>query len=448
MKKNFVWGAATAAYQIEGGYREDGKGESIWDVFTHEEGKILRNATGDVACDHYHRYKEDVALMAELGINGYRFSVSWPRIFPDGTGKVNEKGAEFYEKLIDELLSRGIEPYMTLYHWDLPQKLFERGGWLNPDSPKWFGEYARFLGERFGKKVKNFITINEPQCVLSGMCNTEQAPGMKYTLKDRLSAAHNLLKAHGAAVKALRSVAADARIGYAPCGWVMCPKDDSPEEIERACKAYFSMWKNDPTSTVAFFSDPVMLGDYPAEYYEWYKEILPDIREGDLELISQPIDFYCQNIYSGTHVSFDKDGNVVWEQFPSGSPLTAMDWEIVPEALYWGPKFLYERYGKPILITENGMANPDCVCLDQKVHDGARIDYIARYLRQLRRAEADGVDVRGYFYWSLMDNFEWHWGYTRRFGLIYVDYATQKRTPKDSFYFYQKILKEGGRLPE
>ena len=261
MKKNFVWGAATAAYQIEGGYREDGKGESIWDVFTHEEGKILRNATGDVACDHYHRYKEDVALMAELGINAYRFSVSWPRIFPDGTGKVNEKGAEFYEKLIDELLSRGIEPYMTLYHWDLPQKLFERGGWLNPDSPKWFGEYARFLGERFGKKVKNFITINEPQCVLSGMGNTEQAPGVKYTLKDRLSAAHNLLKAHGAAVKALRSVAADARIGYAPCGWVMCPKDDSPEEIERARKAYFSMWKNDPTSTVAFFIAPLILGD-------------------------------------------------------------------------------------------------------------------------------------------------------------------------------------------
>ena len=337
---------------------------------------------------------------------------------------------------------------MTLYHRNLPQKLFERGGWLNPDSPKWFGEYALFLGERFGKKVKNFITINEPQCVLSGMGNTEQAPGMKYTLKDRLSAAHNLLKAHGAAVKALRSVAADTRIGYAPCGWVMCPKDDSPEEIERASKAYFSMWKNDPASTVAFFSDPVMLGDYPAEYYEWYKEILPDIREGDLELISQPIDFYCQNIYSGTHVSFDKDGNVVWEQFPSGSPLTAMDWEIVSEALYWGPKFLYERYGKPILITENGIANPDCVCLDQKVHDGARIDYIARYLRRLQCAKADGVDVCGYFYWSLMDNFEWHWGYTRRFGLIYVDYATQKRTPKDSFYFYQKILKEGGRLPE
>ena len=271
---------------------------------------------------------------------------------------------------------------------------------------------------------------------------------MKYTLKDRLSAAHNLLKAHGAAVKALRSVAADARIGYAPCGWVMCPKDDSPEEIERASKAYFSMWKNDPASTVAFLSDPVMLGDYPAEYYEWYKEILPDIREGDLELISQPIDFYCQNIYSGTHVSFDKDGNVVWEQFPSGSPLTAMDWEIMSEALYWGPKFLYERYGKPILITENGIANPDCVCLDQKVHDRARIDYIARYLRRLQCAKADGVDVCGYFYWSLMDNFEWHWGYTRRFGLIYVDYATQKRTPKDSFYFYQKILKEGGRLPE
>lgn len=268
MKKNFVWGVATAAYQIEGGYREDGKGDSIWDVFSHERGKTVRGDTGDIACDHYHRYKEDVALMKELGVGAYRFSVAWTRIFPEGKGKVNEKGLEFYENLVDELLKNGIEPYMTLYHWDLPQKLFERGGWLNPDIPQWFGEYARVIGERFKGKVKNFITINEPQCILGGMSNTEQAPGMRYTLKDRLTAAHNILKAHGMAVKALRESVPDAKIGYAPCGWVMCPKDDSVEEIEKARKAYFSLWRNDPTASVVLFSDPVMLGDYPAEYYE------------------------------------------------------------------------------------------------------------------------------------------------------------------------------------
>ncbi len=439
MKKDFEWGVATAAYQIEGG-REDGKGDSIWDVFSHEKGRINNDDNGDIACDHYHRYKEDVALMADLGVTAYRFSIAWSRILPCGIGKVNEKGLRFYDDLINELLRRNIKPYITLYHWDLPQALFEKGGWLNPESPEWFAYYAGVVGKRYGDRVKDYFTINEPQCVLSGMKNTDQAPGLNYSLKDRLNAAHNLLKAHGAAVVALRKTVGNVRVGYAPCGWVMCPKDNGAEEIEKARKVYFGLWKNDPTSCVAFFSDPVFLGDYPKEYYEWYSDIMPNITDDDRKLISQPLDYYGQNIYSGTLIDIAPDGSMIWEGYPSGHAVTHMDWDIVPEALYWGPKFLYERYKVPVIITENGMASPDYICRDGKIHDSYRTDYIQSYINELKRAQSDGVDVKGYFYWSFMDNFEWQKGYSRRFGLVYVDYPTQKRIPKDSFYEYRKII--------
>ena len=440
MKENFVWGVATAAYQIEGGYREDGKGDSIWDTFCHDAGRTLNGDNGDVACDHYHRFREDVKLMAELKIDSYRFSIAWSRVIPEGIGAVNETGLRFYEELTDELLKYGITPYVTLYHWDLPQSLFERGGWLNPDSPAWFAEYTRVVAERLKGKVKHFITINEPQCVLSGMKGIDQAPGLSYTLKDRLTAAHNLLKAHGAAVQVLRECVPDVKIGFAPCGWVMCPKNDTKEEVEKARKAYFSIWKNDPTSCVSFFSDPVLLGDYPKEYYEWYGDIMPKITKEDLKLISAPIDFYAQNIYSGTYIDFAPDGSMVWEGYSHGQKITQMDWDIVPEALYWGPKFLYERYKKPIMITENGIALPDVVSRDGKVHDSYRTDFIERYVAQMKKAKAEGTDIRGYFYWSLMDNFEWRLGYSRRFGLVFVDYPTQKRIPKDSFHDYRSLI--------
>ena len=440
MNREFEWGVATAAYQIEGG-REDGKGDSIWDTFCHEPGRILNGDTGDVACDHYHRFREDVALMAGLGVTAYRFSVAWSRVLPEGVGRVNERGMRFYEELLGELQAHGIRPYVTLYHWDLPQALFERGGWLNPDSPKWFAEYAEAVASRFGGRAADYFTINEPQCVLGGMNGTEQAPGMKYTLRDRLSAAHNLLKAHGEGVRAIRRAAPHARVGFAPCGWVMIPKNDSPAEVEKARKVYLGLWKNDPTGCVAFFSDPVFLGDYPKEYYLWYKDVLPKITDADRELIAQPVDYYGQNIYSGAHIDIAADGSLLWEGFPSDHPRTAMDWDIAPEALYWGPKFLYERYKTPILITENGMASHDFPCRDGKVHDAYRTDYIHTYLAALDRVCREGVDVRGYFYWSLMDNFEWHWGYTRRFGLVYVDYPTQKRIPKDSFYEYRDLIR-------
>lgn len=442
MKDKLIWGVATSSYQIEGGYREDGKGDSIWDVFSHEAGRIKHGDTGDIACDHYHRYKEDVALMKELGITAYRFSIAWTRIYPNGTGEVNKKGVEFYNNLINELLKNSITPYITLFHWDYPQKLFEKGGWLNPESSKWFGEYAKTVGLLFGDRVKYFITINEPQCILGGHKGGGHAPGLKYTLKDQLQITHNLLKAHGEAVKALRSTVKNVKIGFAPCGWVLCPKDNTSEEIDRARRAYFTLWKHAPTDSVVLFSDPILRGNYPKEYYQLFKDMLPDIQAGDLELISQPLDFYAQNIYTGVYVTEKEKGNFIWESMPSDFPRTALGWNILPEALYWGPKFLYERYKMPLIISENGMANVDFISEDGKIHDPQRISFIEKYLSQLTKAKEEGVPIQGYFYWSFMDNFEWAEGYEPRFGLVYVDYKTQNRYKKDSFYYYQDIVKK------
>lgn len=443
MKEKFLWGVAASAYQIEGGAQEDGKGESIWDVFTHTSGKIARGETGDIACDHYHRYKEDVALMGELGVDVYRFSLAWTRILPDGIGRINEKGITFYENLIDELLARGIEPCVTLHHWDFPQKLYEKGFWLNPESPDWFEEYTRVVAERLGKKVKYFITFNEPQCILGGIDYTNHAPALRWTRKDQLQAAHNILKAHGKAVKVLREIVPDAKIGYAPCGWVILPRDNSPLEIERAREAYFKVWEDGPFYEPSVLSDPILLGDYPKEYYDIYKDILPDIQAGDMELISQPIDFYGQNFYTGAYATVDESGKLKIEQSKKvGQAQNFLGWDILPEILYWGPKFLYERYHLPLIITENGMSNCDNVCLDGKVHDAERIDFIQRYINAFKKAKEEGIPIKGYFYWSYCDNFEWDLGYAPRFGLVYINYETQQRIPKDSFFYYKNLIKK------
>lgn len=445
MNKDFLWGVATAAYQIEGGYNEDGKGESIWDVFSHTDGKIAHGETGDIACDHYHRYKDDIKLMAELGVKSYRFSLAWTRILPDGIGEVNERGMAFYEKLIDEMLFYGIEPCVTLFHWDFPQKLYEKGYWLNDESPDWFAAYAKIVGERLGKKVKYFITINEPQCIIGGLNGSGHAPSLKLSLRDRLRAAHNMLKAHGAAVRALRKTVPNAKIGYAPCAWVIVPKDKSKAEIETARAGYFNTWEQDPFAGPAFFCDPVFFGDYPKAIYERYGEILPEIKKEDLALISEPLDFLGQNIYAGAHVKKDKNGRLVWvNEIGQGAPKNSLGWNIVPESLYWGTKFLYERYKKPIMITENGCPNADVVCLDGKIHDAERIDYIERHLLSLKRAIKEAIPVLGYYYWSFMDNMEWNGGYDPRFGLVFVDYNTMKRIPKDSFYRYRDWIRKGG----
>lgn len=445
--KDFVWGAATSSYQIEGTGRDSGKGQNIWDVFTKEPGRVYEGHTGDIACDHYHRFREDVAYMKELGLKGYRFSIDWSRVLPEGTGKVNEKGIDFYNALIDELLEQGIEPYITLYHWELPYEIYKRGGWMNPEIVEWFGQYARLVAERFSDRVKYFFTLNEPQCFVGlGFLQGCHAPGVKAPLRDTFEMAHNALKAHGRAVQMLRAYGKqNVQIGYAPTSGMCYPEKETPKDIEAARKALFALpddlsnW----TWNVSWWSDPVILGKYPEEGMKKYEKYLPVITDEDMKLISQPIDFYGQNIYNGRCIRMGTDGRPEEVRRPAGFPKTATNWPVTPEALYWGPKFLYERYRKPIYITENGMACHDTVSQDGKVHDPNRIDFLARYLKNLKRA-AEEIDIRGYLQWSLMDNFEWDKGYAERFGIIYVDFETQERIWKDSAYWYRDLIRRNG----
>ena len=444
--QGFKWGAATAAYQIEGAKAEDGKSESIWDVFTRRESAIARGETGDLACDHYHRSEEDVRLMKDMGLNAYRFSLAWTRILPDGTGKINEKGAAFYSRLIDALLENGIEPFVTLYHWDLPQTLQARGGFLNPDMAEWFGEYAEAVKNLYGDRVKHFMTFNEPQCVLGcGYCMGIHAPGVQVSLKEQLSALHNLLKAHGTAAQILKSICG-AEVGYASCGCTYAPASEKSEDVEAAYERTFRFESDKPLDIISTFSEPIFTGKYPKEYYDYGEEILPKITAEDMKLISSvKPDFFALNIYEGKTVYRKADGGIGEITPAVGSPKTQMGWEITPVNMYWAPRFLYRKYGKKIYIAENGISLPDYIFSDGKVHDTYRAEYLRNYLRELRRAANDGeTQVAGYFHWSLLDNFEWAEGYKQRFGLIYVDYETMRRVPKDSFYEYRKIIAENG----
>ena len=450
-RKDFVWGAATASYQVEGAAYEDGKGLNIWDVFCKEDGHVYEHHTGDVACDQYHRYKEDVAIMKELGLKAYRFSVNWARILPEGTGKVNEKGLAYYDNLVNCLIENGIEPYMTLYHWDLPYALHQKGGWLNPQSPEWFYEYAKLMAAHFSDRVSHFFTFNEPQCTVGlGYVTGEHAPGLKVGPYDYFSIWHNVLKAHGRGVQAIREAAVrPVEIGMAPCGALYYPATDSKEDIEAARKANFSLPEADIRAVswdVAFCADPVFLGQYPEDIMKSFGQYFSKNAEKDLELISQPLDFYGQNMYNAVPVRADENGNPVRVDRYQGFPKTAIQWPVTPEVLYWAPKFLYERYQKPFYVTENGMSSHDWVSLDGKVHDASRVDFMHRYLREFKKAAADGVDLRGYFAWSLMDNFEWAYGYSERFGMVYVDYQTQKRTVKDSGLFYKDVIASNGEI--
>lgn len=444
--KNFVWGAATASYQIEGAAYEDGKGPNIWDDLC-KSGRILNRDSGEVACDHYHRYKEDIALMKECGMNGYRFSISWSRIMPEGKGKINPAGIKFYQNLVDELLKNGITPFVTLYHWDYPSELLKYGGWLNPESPQWFADYTRVVVEALGDKVKHYMTLNEPQVFVgAGYCGGDHAPQICYPIDMRVKIAHNVLKAHGMAVKVIRELVPDSKIGFAPCSTPTIPFSDEKQEVDSARECYFSIGpgENDWVWSLTWWSDPVFLGKYPeGDAFNRLKQYLPENYEEDLKLINQPLDFCGQNIYQGIYV---KKGERWAEHLPrkKGYARTAIDWPVTPEVLYWGVKFIYERYGLPVYITENGISCIDAVSLDGKVHDPNRIDFLNRYLLQLRKAAEDGIPVHGYFQWSFMDNFEWTLGYHERFGLIYVDYETQKRIPKDSFYWYKEVIKENG----
>ena len=445
--KDFVWGAATSAYQVEGAAKGYGKGLHIWDVFAGEPGHVFEGHTGDRACEHYFRYREDVRRMKEIGLQAYRFSIDWSRVLPEGVGKVNEEGIAFYDRLIDELLEQGIEPDLTLYHWELPYELYKRGGWMNPEIVEWFGAYARLVAERFSDRVSKYFTINEPQCFIGhGFLRGEHAPGLRAPLRDTFEMAHNVLKAHGRAVQMLRQYGKQPlSIGFAPtCG--MCyPETEKPEDIEAARQMLFALAEEDRdwAWNVSWWSDPVLLGRYPEEGLRRYEPYLPRITPEDMKLISEPIDLYGQNIYNGRCVRMGENGKPEEVKRKEGFPQTAMGWPVTPEALYWGPKFLYERYHKPIYITENGMACHDLVSRDGRVHDPSRIAFLTEYLSQLKRAAGE-IELGGYFQWSLLDNFEWAKGYSGRFGLIYVDFATQERILKDSAYWYRDVIRSNG----
>lgn len=443
--KDFTWGAAAASYQVEGGWNEDGKGLSVWDMMVRQPGKIWDGHTGNVACDHYHRHAEDVALMADIGLQAYRLSISWPRVMPEGTGRINQAGFDFYDKLVDELLAKKITPWVTLFHWDYPYDLFLRGGWLNADSPKWFAEYTTAVVDRLSDRVNRWMTLNEPQCFIGmGHLTGEQAPGVKLGMAEVLLAGHHALMAHGMAAQVIRSRAkSKPQIGWAPIGPLFYPKTNSAADVE-AWRQQCMVIEKDNFWASNWWGDPVVLGRYPEEGLEAYGPHLPKFKSSDFEIMKQPLDFYGCNFYHGYPIQAGPDGKPVRVNLPPGYPHTFTLWKVTPEVIYWGPKFLAERYKLPLVITENGLSNPDWVALDGKVHDYARIDFMIRYLRQIEKAIADGIDIRGYLHWSIMDNFEWNEGYKHRFGLIHVDYSTQKRTLKDSALWYRDVIKTNG----
>jgi beta-glucosidase len=409
-------------------------------MFCERPGAVNDASNGDVACDHYNRYREDVALMKALGYPNYRFSISWPRVMPSGVGSVSGDGLAFYDRLVDELLAAGIEPWVTLYHWDTPYELYLRGGWLNRDIVNWFSDYAEVIVDKLGDRVSKWMTLNEPQCFIGlGMQSALHAPGDRLNFKEVLLAGHHALLAHGRGVQVIRARAKKTpMIGYAPVGVVKMPATTSAEDVEAARTATFrnldkSVWSN------AWWNDPVFFGRYPEHELSVYGKDAPEPRAGDLELISQPLDFFGANIYNGQTVRAGDEGPVEVPH-PLGIGRTIYHWPLTPESLYWGPKFFYERYGKPIVITENGLGLSDWLHVDGKVHDPQRIDFLHRYIAQFKRAAAEGVDAMGYFQWSFMDNFEWYEGYKLRFGLVHVDYQTQVRTPKDSAYWYGSVI--------
>lgn len=433
--KNFIWGTATAAYQIEGGWNEDGKGPNIWDDFVHQPGKVEDNCTGDVACDHYHRYKDDVKLMKQMGVNAYRFSISWSRIIPDGIGKVNQKGIDFYNNLIDELLKNDIIPYVTLYHWDLPSALYLKGGWLNPESADWFEYYAKVVAENFGDKIKNFITFNEPSVFLGcGYLIGEHPPCFKLGSKDLLLAGCNILRSHGRAVKILKENNPDCIVGITLATQPLIPV--AKENEQEAYDSYFTCGLGYFIWTMSFWMDPIKFGKFPKQLLDEAGDLFPKISEEDMKLINQKIDFLGINIYEAKYA-----GN--FTRAP-GAAHTEVHWDIYPDALKWGVKLNQKRYELPIYITENGMSAHDWVSLDGKVHDPNRIDFLHRYIKGLRDAADEGCDIRGYFHWSLMDNFEWSKGYNPRFGLIYINYETQERILKDSAYWFKSVIESNG----
>ena len=436
----FIWGTATAAYQIEGAYSEDGKGESIWDRFCNIPGNVQDGDRGDIACDHYHRYRDDIKLMKTLSLNAYRFSIAWPRIFPQGKGKVNQGGLDFYERLVDELLDAGIEPFVTLYHWDLPQALQEEGGWANRDTVGYFKDYAAQVSKKLGDRVHYWITHNEPIVVsFCGHHSGVHAPGTK-DLSTALKVCHHLLLSHGEAVAVLRDNGDEkTRVGITLNLSPVHPASESKEDKEAAKKfdGYLNRW----------FLDPIYKGSYPEDMMALYGDKAPKIQAQDLGCISAKIDFLGVNYYSRNVVKADAKAPFLGlsQVKPSGAEYTEMDWEIYPGGIYEILKRIHNDYDAPLIyITENGAAFSDKIDKNGQVNDEPRIKYLKSHLLQAHKAIKDGVKLSGYFVWSLMDNLEWAHGYSKRFGLIYIDYPTQKRIIKASGLWYKKVIEKNG----
>ncbi len=443
--KNFTWGAATSSYQIEGAATAAERGASVWDALCARPGSVYGGHDGAGACEHVRRFRADVALMRDLGLKAYRFSIAWPRVLPDGTGRVHEAGLAFYDQLVDALLAADIEPWVTLFHWDYPLELYRKGGWLNAESPRWFADYTRVVVDKLSDRVTNWITLNEPQCFVGlGHQTGVHAPGDQLPLEQVLLISHRVLVAHGLAVQVIRERAKKTpHVGWAPTGDIPLPATEAAEDIAAARETYWAV-KNPGVWNHSWFLQPVLQGSYPEDGVRLHAGAMPAIAPEDMRTISQPLDFLGLNVYNGYRCRRAADGGVKVLPWAAGFPQTHNHWNVTPEVLRWAPRFAHERSGLPIVITENGMAGHDWVARDGAVHDPARVDFLDRNLRELRRAIQDGVPVLGYFQWSLMDNFEWAEGYRYRFGLVHVDYATQQRMPKDSAWWYREVIRTNG----
>ncbi len=415
--ENFLWGAASASYQIEGGVDEEGRGVSIWDTFSHTQGNIKNGDTGDVAADSFHRWQRDVQMVKDMGLGAYRFSIAWPRIDPNGDGSWNPKGFAYYDRLVDALLEAGVQSWVTLYHWDLPQALQDQGGWQSEETVQRYTAYEKQVAEHFKGRVRHWFTFNEPQCFIGlGYGSGEHAPGLHLPDGDLEICWKNFRLAHNLAYDALHQVDQDYLVGLASTGTVYYPASDREEDIDAARQLTFALPQG-----VRSFSHTLALED------------------------NRKLDFIGVNLYHGVPAQMGKYGPEA-VPFPTGFPRTAMGWPVTPEALEWGVRFLGERYQLPLYVSENGLSCTDRVFLDGSVHDPQRVDFLTRYLQALRRGIRAGADVRGYFHWSLTDNFEWAEGYAQRFGLVYVDYPTGTRIPKDSARWYRKVIKSNGAL--
>jgi len=434
LRRDFIWGVSTSAFQIEGATREDGRGPSVWDTYC-QSGAIANHDTGDVACDHYHRYREDVALMQRLGVQAYRFSVAWPRVLPQGTGAPNEKGLAFYDRLIDALLAAKIEPWLCLYHWDLPQALDDRGGWTVRDSVSWFADFAALVAKRYGDRVKRFATFNEPSIfTLFGLgFGGKRATSSTDALH---RAIHHVNLAHGAAVDTIHTHVPGSLIGCIHNVQPALPSSPADTQAAAICDAYWNK----------AYPDPQSLGIYPPHLQA---AIEPHMQAGDLARIKRPLDWFGLNHYSPVFVKADADVPLGYSfgATPPEVPLTPIDWPIMPEAFRDTLRMVAERYALPVYVLENGFGSRDQPDANGAVIDNDRIAYLRAYIGALNAAVSAGADIRGYFVWSLLDNFEWDSGYSVRFGLVYMDYLTQRRIRKASFEWYRALIKAAGGRP-